>query len=310
VLFGLVNAAQVFAQSYAPDWEKAAGGGMTFHSASITQSRSDVPLPWGTGPMGPLDNDGRGFGETGYRVSDYIEFAYKLWLTPSQMQSLLAQLPGWAITERFDIQTRGTGHATKDQKRLMMQSLLADRFKLAVHFETREVPVFVLVLLNPGKSGPQLQAHPENATCPAPPVPSDQLAKGFPAICGGIFGLQARAEGHVHTGARNVDMAQIANALTQESSGVDRPVLDRTGLTGRYDFAIEFTPEKEPAYTVDNYTGYLTDTGSYRVSDNIRRYGGPAFAQALAEQLGLALEPATGPVDLLVVDHIEEPSQN
>src|SRR5580692_758362 len=102
----LVNTMQVCAQSSAPDWEKAAGGKMTFYSASITQSKAGVPLPWGTGPMGPLDNDGRGFGQIGYLVSDYIEFAYKLSLTPGQRQSLRAQLPKWATAERFDIQAR------------------------------------------------------------------------------------------------------------------------------------------------------------------------------------------------------------
>ena len=288
LLLGLVNTMQVRAQSSAPDWEEAAGGRMTFDSASITQSKAGVPWLWGTGPMGPLDNDGSGFGEIGYLVSDYIEFAYKLWLTPGQRQSLRAQLPKWATAERFDIETHRAGHVSKDQKRLMMQSLLADRFKLAVHFETQQFPVFALVLLNSGKSGPQLQPHPENASCPAPPVPSDQLADGFPAICGGIFGLQARTGGHVHMGARNVAMAQIANALTQENTGVDRPILDRTGLTGEYDFAIEFTPQTEPNYTIDN-SGYLTETGSNHASDYIRRYGGPPFLEALRDQLGLEL---------------------
>ena len=110
-------------------------------------------------------------------------------------------------------------------------------------------------------------------------------------------------------GARNVAMAQIANALTQENTGVDRPILDRTGLTGAYDFAIEFTPQTEPNYTIDN-SGYLTETGSNHASNYIRRYGGPPFLEALRDQLGLELEPTTGPVDVLVIDHIEEPSPN
>lgn len=190
LLLGLVNTIQVRAQSSAPDWEEAAGGRMTFDSASITQSKARVPWPWGTGPMGPLDNDGRGFGQIGYLVSDYIEFAYKLWLTPSQRQSLRAQLPKWATAERFDIQARRAGHATKDQKRLMMQSLLADRFKLAVHFETRQVPEFALVLLNSGKSGPQLQPHPENASCPAPPCPRTSLPTGSPPFAVGSLGYE------------------------------------------------------------------------------------------------------------------------
>ena len=65
---------------------------------------------------------------------------------------MLSQLPKWAITDRFDIQGRAQGNPTKDQMRLMMQSLLADRFRLAVHYETRQVPVFALIVDQPGKT--------------------------------------------------------------------------------------------------------------------------------------------------------------
>lgn len=71
-----------------------------------------------------------------------------------------------ATTDRFDIQARAEGNPGKDQMRLMMRSLLADRFKLAIHHETRQVPAFAIVLVKPGKTGPQLQLHPNDAPCP------------------------------------------------------------------------------------------------------------------------------------------------
>lgn len=85
-------------------------------------------------------------------------------------------------------------------------------------------------------------------------------------------------------------MAQIANALTQQRSGVDRPVLDQTGFTGNYDFVIVYTPSISEQYT--------------------EQIGGPTFEQALRDQLGLKLRATTGPVEVLVIDRIEEPNLN
>jgi bla regulator protein blaR1 len=240
--------------------------------------------------LGPLSNDGgglRGFAfEYNCSASDYIEFAYKLWLAPSQKQSLLAQLPLWAVTDRFTISLKGPGNTTKDQKRVTMQSLLADRFKLLVHFESREMPVFALVPLISGETGPKLQPYPKGVPCPTPPV--RDLPEGIPPLCG-IFG-GGPGDGRVSIGGRNVTMAQIANALTQQGSGVDRPVLDQTGLSGKYDFVVVFTPSTSQEYT--------------------QRFSGPTFEQALRDQLGLKLVATTGSVDVLVIDRIEEPTLN
>jgi bla regulator protein BlaR1 len=291
VLLGLLNATQVRAQSSALDWEKAAGAPLALDTTSVQLPPSPLPKCWGTGPMGPLDNDGIGlgglaFGYSDCSVSEFIEFAYKLWLTPSQMQSLIAQLPSWAVTDRFNIRLKGPGTTTKDQKRVTMQSLLADRFKLSVHFETREMPVFALVQLHSGETGPKLQPYPDGVPCPTPPV--KDLPGGIPPLCG-VFG-GGPGDGRVSIGGRDVTMAQIANALTQQGSGVDRPVLDQTGLTGKYDFVIVFTPSISQQY--------------------VQQIGGPTFEQALQDQLGLKLVGTTGPVDVLVIDRIEEPSPN
>jgi bla regulator protein blaR1 len=301
---GLMNSSPAQAQSSAADWEKAAGGKMSFDVASIKQNKSGPP-PSGdrVGTNIALDS-GDDYTPTGgllratnFLLSAYIEFAYKL--TPTQHLSLESELPKWATANRFNIEARAAGNPTKDQMRLMMQSLLVDRFKLAIHFETRQLPVFAMLLVKPGKPGPKLQPYADGVPCdfvtppvsrgsaPTPP-PSDD---GWMMPCGN---LGARfVSGRVRVGSRNVSIEQIAGDLVAASLGtLDRPVLDKTGLTGNFNFGIEFTPEEPP-------------TRNFQPDSS-----GPSFLEALKEQLGLKLEAQTGPVDVLVIDHIEEPSEN
>jgi uncharacterized protein (TIGR03435 family) len=184
----------------------------------------------------------------------------------------------------------------------MMQSLLADHFRLAIHYETRQVPVFVLLVNQPGTLGPLLQQHPDDSPCPTTfrsPSPSDPpqtIDSRFPATCGGLMGMDPSAPGRFRAGARNVPMELIASSMAEGASGLDRPVLDRTGLAGKFDFAIEFSPQPD----------VLSAPGANLRSDPT----GPTFAGALKEQLGLRLEPRTGPFDVLVIDNVEEPSAN
>src|SRR5580704_11837095 len=113
---------------------------MEFDVASVKQNKSDgqsisnIPL----GPGAVYTPTGGFFSATGFPLVTYIAFAYKL--MGNDFQSLLAQLPGWATTDRYDIQARAQGDPTKDQMRLMMRSVLEDRFKLTMHTEPREVP--------------------------------------------------------------------------------------------------------------------------------------------------------------------------
>ena len=141
------------AQSTEPDWQTAAGGKMVFDVASVKANKSGDPsksnFPWALGLFIPPMEDSSAV--TNFRLSTYISFAYKM--TNYQTEYVFTQLPKWALVDRFDIQARAPANTTKDQMRLMMQSLLADRFKLVVHTETRQVPVFALVLVKPGKTG-------------------------------------------------------------------------------------------------------------------------------------------------------------
>jgi len=186
----------------------------------------------------------------------------------------------------------------------MMRSLLADRFKLVAHTETKEGPVYALVLAKAGKTGSQLQPNTEpcSAEQPAPGTPparpsAPSSISGIPLPpmpCGSILGLSASVPGRWQLVGRGVTTGLIAIYGTNSLVGVDRPVLDRTGLSGTFDFAIEFTPEPNGA-APPNFQPDVT---------------GPTFLETLQDQLGLKLEPTTGPVSVFVVDHAEQPSPN
>ena len=135
---------------------------------SKTQPRRPAPY-FTTSPLGAGDmfTPTSIFRANNLSLANYILFAYKI--APNQEQLVFSQLPKWVLTDRFDIQATTHGNPTKDQMRLMMQTLLVDHFRLAAHFETRQVPVFALLVDQPGKLGPLLQRHPDDAPCPQHP---------------------------------------------------------------------------------------------------------------------------------------------
>ena len=181
------------------------------------------------------------------------DFAYASLRLTEVRSHLRTTLPKWATTDRFDIQARTEGNPTRDQMRLMMQSLLADRFKLAIHYETRQLPVFELVLDKPGKLGPHLQAHPDDSPCSdrtsgsascSAPAPPATVAGGFPTTCGGILPMPAKRSWPRPGWRTKCDHGTDCNHVDWNAgTGVDRPVLDKTGLAGTFDFTLEWTPQ-------------------------------------------------------------------
>lgn len=218
-------------------------------------------------------------------MDTYIAFAYKLSLTPDQRDAMMASVPKWAGSTDFEIEAKAPDSSpTKDQMRLMMQSLLADRFRLSLHFETRDVPAYALVLAKPGKLGPNL--HPHEGPCDTASRPNV-----FPGRCN-ILGILPKPNGPMRAGARDVTMKYVAEGLSQISNlvGLGRPLVDQTGLTGKFDLTLEFAPNTND--------GAPPDTDA------------PSFAESLREQLGLKLESTKAPVRTPVIDHIEIPSEN
>jgi uncharacterized protein (TIGR03435 family) len=197
------------------------------------------------------------------------------------------------LHERYSMEARAAGNPTKDQFRLMMRALLADRFKLIIRHETRQAPIVAMTLAKAGQTGPRLRAHPAEKACTT--VPDWQnLAydDGFPTLCGGLLPLP-HGQGRVAKyGASSVNLTFIANQLSIMGQ-LGRPVVDQTGMSGNFDFTLEWSPESANPSTAE-----------------AELLPGPPFKEAVAQQLGLKLVSQNGPADFLIVDHIERPSGN
>lgn len=168
-----------------PDWQQAAGGKSSFEVASIRPSKPGTFTP----PTFPLSAGASYGANTDTFIGDfplevYIEFAYKMRPTRDQVNAMLAPLPKWVGNESFTIHAKAAEPATKDQMRLMMQSLLAERFGLRLHFETQEVPVLVLTLEKAGRIGPNLHPHTDGPPCnrPASEFKAHGSADGGPDV--------------------------------------------------------------------------------------------------------------------------------
>ncbi len=236
--------------------------------------------------------------QTSGRLINYILFAYKI-TDFSQYPLLQAQLPKWAQDEEFTVEARGGVSPTKDQIRLMMRSLLAARFKLALHTETRQLPAYTLVLDKPGILGPKLQPHPDDALCTTMPdksAPAEKTPEPHP-WCGLIVWP---VNGQTHVRMMAYTMEQIAGGLQQIGTltgGLDHiPILDMTGLTGRFDINLEFlrTPKNPQPPSADSAT----------------EEPAPIFTDALKTQAGLKLIKRTSPVNVFFIDRIEPPTEN
>jgi uncharacterized protein (TIGR03435 family) len=172
--------------------------------------------------------------------------------------------PSWLNDERYDIVAKAAGPVGTDELRQMLRTLLAGRFQLQVHRETKELPVYTLVA---ARSGPKLHnAEP-----------------------GGNTDMRGENGSFVF---RGTSMPQFADDLSTLSQ-VDRPVLDRTGIPGTFDFSLKFGDSNDEMKSV------------------LVVGGGPSLFTIIQEQLGLKLEARKGPVEILVIDHVERiPTEN
>jgi uncharacterized protein (TIGR03435 family) len=218
-----------------------------------------------------------------------IAFAYRL------QQFQISGGPRWIGSDHFDVEGKAEDPKTDvDQLRLMLQSLLEDRFKLKLHRETKESPVYALVV---GKGGPKIRLSLDQISAdvngPAPP--------GAGPNRGAIRGGQGNLIGNA------VTLSWFASSL---SPRLDRLILDRTNLAGRFDIQLRWAPDPGES---------LLDSGGNRIPAAIIDMdgrtltpdpSGPSIFFAIQEQLGLKLESTKAPVELLVIDHVEQPSLN
>jgi len=222
------------------------------------------PSPGGVdGPRYSLR--GRTFVAAAASLHDLIKFAYGV------HASQIVGAPGWVVSDRYAVEgvPRGQGMPNDRQFKAMLQKLLADRFQLAFHREQRELPAFVIVL---GSGTPKLTPTKAPDSLPVTGV--------GPGVFYGV----------------NATTTDFATAL--QGAAMDRPVVDQTGLTGRWDFKLEWTPD------LSQFDGRALPVGP----PNANRP--PALFTAIQEQLGLKLESKRASVDVLVIDRVEKPSDN
>jgi uncharacterized protein (TIGR03435 family) len=263
--------------------------GPRFEVASVKPNTTNDPAS-SRFPLGPGDAYVAGtlFSATNQPLINYIRFAF------GRSQGELLRLPSWIYDDRFDIQGRTTGQPTKDEMRLLVRTLLAERFKLRWHLEPREEPVLELVLTKPDELGPQLTRHGAEQSCDQAASPRDARFDAIP--CGSAGLVSASTPGRARIAGRAEPIARLASVLSNNRfAGVERMVIDRTGLAGDFDFAVEWAVPADPA-----------DPSSRPAADDT----GPPIDVALRQQLGLTLRPAKATVDSLVIDRVERPSNN
>lgn len=272
---------------------------MEFEVASIRPSPgrlTKMNFPWAEGAPYPQNG---GYFSADTTLLAYIWFAYKLSQAPEQTRLTLERTPKWLDSQHFAVQARAPGNPTKDQMRLMMQSLLAERCKLVVHFESREMQVLALTLVEPGKTGPKLRRHIEDPPCdfqgtPSAQNPSARKAEVFPLPCGRFY-IDETPDNLQRLGARNVTMQRIATSLADVGQ-LGHPAIDQTRLSGTFDFSIDWEPLPNGPRPPD--------------ADEQPFLSRLPLERALKDQLGLKLVKQKAPVRFLVIDHVEKPSEN
>jgi uncharacterized protein (TIGR03435 family) len=214
--------------------------------------------------------------QTAFNVRDFQVIGGPSWLGSTQYDiaakvtasSIDSSIPEKSVAELTDEERKSKG----ERLRAVLQSLLADRFQLKQHDETKQLPVY---LLEVAKGGPKLKVSPSSSD-----------------VSGGL------RLGTCFLAGNQTDVPFLARTLSQI---VGRPILDRTGLSGKYDFELKWTPDQSSA--TDAVGGVAPPLA---VSDPDR----PNIFTALQEQLGLKLDSSKGPVTVIVVDRIETPSAN
>ena len=201
-------------------------------------------------------------------VTDLVVFAYDL-----HARQVTAG-PSWMDTEKFDVtgQPEAQGIPAIPQLRAMIRQLLANRFKLTFHREPRDLPVYALVVAS---GGPKLARN-------------DSNPNGLPSLFFKGLGVLP---------AVNATLGDLAGVM--QSAVLDRPVVDKTGLSGRYDFTLTWTPDESQFASM-----------GVRVPPPAPDATAPGLFTAFQEQLGLRLEPTRAPVEVLVIDTVEKPSEN
>jgi uncharacterized protein (TIGR03435 family) len=293
---------------------------LTFEAATVKPATPPVPDAQGRiMMMGP--SGGPGTKDPGRIRYPYLTLKNLLTIA-YDVKTFQVSGPAFLDTDRFDVVATMAPDTTKEQFRLMLQNLLAERFKLTIHRESKELPMYSLVV---GKGGPKMKESEEARAAkdggdapPAPPMPSQPKigADGFPILPlagrSGIFAIMMAGRGTRLIGQQQT-MQDLANRLTIHLS---RPVNDETALKAKYDFTLTFSQEglsgpmglmaPMPPPPPGGAAGGGSPAGTLSEVEPP-----PDLFSAMQAQLGLRLEPKKGPVGMIVIDHVEKtPTEN
>ncbi len=271
VTTGTLALSMSLAFSAAHPQQPAADAGVAFEAVSIRRSTPDEPRGSWTRPGGRLDVRGQ-------TVVSLIRQAYAIKSTQ------LVGGPDWIRQDPYTVQTSATGDPDAATVAAMMRRMLADRFALVAHVETRDVPTYVVTVARPGRLGPNLT--PRSAPC-GPGPSSSAGGATTDAPCG-----RGRVGGNVF-----VDFGITMPTFADQLSGfyLNAHVIDRTGLDGYYDI------------TMTNIVNQWTDNPLQAEASDPNAVRLPV---AMEDQLGLKLELRREPMDVVVIDRIERPSEN
>lgn len=244
VVFGVASA-RGFGQDSPP---------LVFEVASVRVNTSGTRMTYPG-----VSREGRTFRITNAPLAVLILIAY------DSAPNLISGIPNSLTSAGFDIDAKTDRVVSNEQMMRMLQNLLTERFNLKLRRETKEMPVYALVV---GKDGPKFHESKE-----AVEPDGQKMGRGKIAF-------------------KNTPMSLLAKSL---SGQLDRMVLDKTGLSGSYDFTLEYAPER------------IGQGGREAPSSSTN---GPSIFTAVQEQLGLKLESQRGPIEFLIIDHAEKPSEN
>jgi uncharacterized protein (TIGR03435 family) len=206
--------------------------------------------------------------------------------------------PDWMNSTRFDVVAKLPANTTREQVPQMLQALLADRFKLTLHRDKKEMPVYVLVV---GKNGPKLKESEDQGAPPPGAGPGGPGQRGMVQM------------GRGRLTANRSTVSGFADVLSRQ---MDRPVVDTTGIKGNYDITLEWTPDERqrmnfmpggggPPPGAEEHAAPRANAPDSPTS------AGPTIFVAVQEQLGLKMEAKKNPVEILVIDHVEKvPTEN
>jgi uncharacterized protein (TIGR03435 family) len=232
---------------------------LTFEVASIKVSNPDTR----GGGIRPLAG-GQTYKAEGVTVKLIFSLMYKIPMLK------ISGGPAWFETDRWDIDAKAAKPSNIDDLHTMFQNLLADEFKLKFHKDVKEGPVYALMV---DKNGPKMAVNETEQDFKIPITPTGP---------GKVKGVR-------------VPMSYLCYFLGLDPL-MDRPIIDKTGLDGQYDFTLAFLPELPPGFKTETLPPEMLEL--------------PSLFDALRQQLGLRLEPQKGPVEFYAIDHLEKPAVN